>query len=94
MDNGQKFPWRRQVSGTANAVLADAKFPRGSFAYIITEYPIFIGLGISTLKMVIYTETMPAALATCTSEKSPMVSSRVDISPPLKQYVRIALQTL
>ncbi len=34
------------MSGTANAVLADAKFPRGSFACIITEYPIFIGLGI------------------------------------------------
>ncbi len=44
MDDGQKFPWRVQVSGTANAVLADAKFPQGSFTCIITEYPIFIGL--------------------------------------------------
>ncbi len=33
------------MSGTANAVLADAKFPRGSYTCIITEYPIFIGLG-------------------------------------------------
>ncbi len=35
------------MSGTANALLADAKFPWGSFACIITEYPIFIGLGIT-----------------------------------------------
>ncbi len=33
----------------ANAVLADAKFPWGSFACIITEYPIFIGLRISQI---------------------------------------------
>ncbi len=37
------------MSGTANAVLADAKFPQGTFACIITEYPIFIGLGISSM---------------------------------------------
>ncbi len=49
IDDGQKFPWRVQVSGMANAMLADAKFPWGSFACIITKYPIFIGLGIVTL---------------------------------------------
>ncbi len=37
MDDGQKFPRRFQVSGTANAVLADAKFPQCSFACIITN---------------------------------------------------------